>query len=93
MLIIFSGTAGQVRETFHTEIHKLDVHGEKHIANMSPPQIPEALRRSSQASARCTISSRSRCCILLARPSWRHRPQRRTIWLRLGKRTSRINIP
>ena len=43
MLIIFSGTAGQVRETFHTEIHKLDVHGEKHIANMSPPQIPEAL--------------------------------------------------
>jgi Pro-kumamolisin, activation domain len=43
MLIIFSGTAGQVRNTFHTEIHNLDVRGEQHIANMSEPQIPAAL--------------------------------------------------
>jgi hypothetical protein len=41
--LIFSGTAGQVREAFHTEIHNLDVKGEKHIANMSAPQIPSAL--------------------------------------------------
>src|ERR1022692_3118297 len=34
MLIDFSGTAGQVRQAFHTEIHQLDVKGVKHIANM-----------------------------------------------------------
>jgi subtilase family serine protease len=42
-VLIFSGTAGQVREAFHTEIHNLEVKGEKHIANMSTPQIPAAL--------------------------------------------------
>jgi hypothetical protein len=41
--IDFSGTAGQVRNTFHTEIHSLNVNGESHIANMSDPQIPVAL--------------------------------------------------
>jgi hypothetical protein len=43
VLIDFSGTAGQVRETFHTEIHQLNVKGEKHIANISDPKIPAAL--------------------------------------------------
>ena len=43
MVIDFSGTAGQVREAFHTEIHYLEVNGQRHIANMSDPQIPEAL--------------------------------------------------
>jgi subtilase family serine protease len=43
MMIDFSGTAGQVRDTFHTEIHSLDVRGEAHIANMSNPRIPAAL--------------------------------------------------
>ena len=43
MVIDFSGTAGQVRETFHTTIHRLDVNGTKHIANMSDPRIPAAL--------------------------------------------------
>ena len=42
-VIDFSGTAGQVREAFHTEIHNLEVNGKKHIANMSDPQIPAAL--------------------------------------------------
>ena len=42
-VIDFSGTAGQVREAFHTEIHNLDVKGKGHIANMSDPQIPAAL--------------------------------------------------
>jgi subtilase family serine protease len=41
--IRFSGTASQVEEAFHTEIHNLDVKGEKHIANMTDPQIPAAL--------------------------------------------------
>jgi subtilase family serine protease len=43
MAIDFSGTAGEVREAFRTEIHALDVNGVKHIANMSDPQIPAAL--------------------------------------------------
>jgi len=43
MLIDFSGTAGQVRQAFHTEVHHLDVNGEPHISNMSDPEIPEAL--------------------------------------------------
>ncbi len=43
LLLDFSGTAGQVREAFHTEIHNLNVKGEKHIANMSDPKIPAAL--------------------------------------------------
>jgi subtilase family serine protease len=43
MQIDFSGTARQVRETFHTEIHALESGGVTHIANMSDPQIPAAL--------------------------------------------------
>jgi subtilase family serine protease len=43
MVIDFSGTAGQIRDAFHTEIHNLDVLGEKHYANMSDPKIPAAL--------------------------------------------------
>jgi len=41
-LLIFTGTAGLVRDTFHTEIHFLNVKGKQHIANMSEPQIPAA---------------------------------------------------
>jgi len=44
MVIDFSGTAAQVRETFHTDIHNLLLPGgEKHIANMRDPQVPAAL--------------------------------------------------
>lgn len=43
MLIDFTGTARQVRETFHTEIHNLLVDGERHFANMADPQVPAAL--------------------------------------------------
>ena len=42
-LIEFSGTAGQVRNAFHTEIHRYLVNGEQHFANNSDPQIPAAL--------------------------------------------------
>jgi hypothetical protein len=42
-VIEFSGTAGQVRQAFHTEIHKYVVKGEEHWANASDPQIPAAL--------------------------------------------------
>jgi len=43
MLIDFSGTAGSVREAFHTKIHSLSVNGQIHFANMSDPRIPAAL--------------------------------------------------
>ncbi|MGA9717194.1 MAG: S53 family peptidase [Acidobacteriaceae bacterium] len=43
MRIDFSGTAGQVIESFKTEIHHLQVKGKEHFANMQDPQIPEAL--------------------------------------------------
>jgi subtilase family serine protease len=43
LLIDFSGTAGQVRDAFHTEIHHLAVNGASHIANITDPQIPAAL--------------------------------------------------
>ena len=42
-LVLFSGTAAQVAETFHTEIHSYDVDGAMHIANSEDPQIPRAL--------------------------------------------------
>jgi len=43
MVIDFSGTAGEIREAFHTEIHELEVRGQQHFANMSDPKIPAAL--------------------------------------------------
>jgi subtilase family serine protease len=44
LVIDFAGTAAQIRETFHTEVHNLVLpNGEKHIANMRDPQIPAAL--------------------------------------------------
>jgi Pro-kumamolisin, activation domain/Bacterial Ig-like domain (group 3) len=39
----FSGTVGQVRSAFRTEIHNYVVNGEEHFANVSVPQIPAAL--------------------------------------------------
>lgn len=41
--IEFSGTSAQVKEAFHTEIHRYDVQGEEHWANASDPQLPIAL--------------------------------------------------
>jgi subtilase family serine protease len=44
LVIDFTGTAAQLRATFHTDIHNLILpNGEKHIANMRDPQIPAAL--------------------------------------------------
>jgi subtilase family serine protease len=42
-VIEFSGTAKQVRDAFHTEIHEFVVDGKSHWANISDPQIPTAL--------------------------------------------------
>jgi subtilase family serine protease len=42
-LIDFSGTAAQVREAFHTEMHALQVNGAAHVANVRDPEIPAAL--------------------------------------------------
>jgi subtilase family serine protease len=43
VLIDFSGTAGQIREAFHTEIHQLEVNRAQHVANVRDPEIPAAL--------------------------------------------------
>jgi hypothetical protein len=43
MFIEFTGTVGQVRNAFHTDIHRFVVNGEEHFANVSDPQIPAAL--------------------------------------------------
>ena len=43
MVIDFSGSAAQVREALHTDIHYLSVRGKRSFANMRDPQIPEAL--------------------------------------------------
>ena len=43
MVIDFSGSVSQVRTSLHTEIHRLNVNGEEHYANMTDPQIPAAL--------------------------------------------------
>jgi len=42
-IIEFSGNAGQVREAFHTEIHRYFVDGKERLANATDPQIPAAL--------------------------------------------------
>ena len=42
-VIEFSGNASQVRQAFHTDIHKYVVNGQEHWANASNPEIPIAL--------------------------------------------------
>jgi Pro-kumamolisin, activation domain len=42
-IVEFDGTVAQVRNAFHTEIHKFVVNGKEHMANVSDPSIPEAL--------------------------------------------------
>jgi len=43
LIIDFSGTAGQFRTAFHTELHRLDVNGTPRMANITDPHIPAAL--------------------------------------------------
>jgi subtilase family serine protease len=43
LTIDISGNAGQVRNAFRTEIHRYNVQGHLHIANVSDPKIPAAL--------------------------------------------------
>ncbi len=42
-LIQFSGSFDAVQNAFHTSIHTFAVNGETHFANVSDPEIPEAL--------------------------------------------------
>jgi subtilase family serine protease len=43
LFVDFSGSAGQVEEAFHTEMHRYRVNGEDHIANSSDPYLPPSL--------------------------------------------------
>jgi hypothetical protein len=71
-LIVFSGTAGQVSDAFHTEIRRYSVNGIDHLANAEDPQIPTALadvvsgvvslhdfRRNSAIAARRSVGAQS----------------------------------
>lgn len=42
-VIEFSGNVAQVRNAFHTEMHRYVVNGKEHFANVSDPAIPAAL--------------------------------------------------
>lgn len=42
-IIEFSGTAGQLQNAFHTEIHNYSINGKNYVANSTDPQIPAAL--------------------------------------------------
>jgi subtilase family serine protease len=42
-MIGFAATAGQVRNTFHTELHYFNIRGGQYLANVKDPQIPAAL--------------------------------------------------
>jgi subtilase family serine protease len=44
LIIEFSGTAGQVKDAFHTELHRYEVEGKEYWANATDPAIPTALR-------------------------------------------------
>jgi uncharacterized protein (TIGR03437 family) len=41
--IIFSGTAAQVEQAFHTEVHAYQLDGERHMAIATEPSVPAAL--------------------------------------------------
>ena len=41
--IVFSGSASQVEASFHTAIHVFSVNGSRHYANVSDPELPQAL--------------------------------------------------
>jgi hypothetical protein len=43
MVVEFGGTAGQVKQAFHTPIHSYFANGKTHFANALDPQIPAAL--------------------------------------------------
>jgi subtilase family serine protease len=43
LFVDFSGTAGQIAQAFHTEIHTYRVGGQEHYANAGDPYIPTAL--------------------------------------------------
>jgi pseudomonalisin len=42
-LVVFSGSAGQVSDSFHTDLHLYRVNDAIHIANNQDPQVPAAL--------------------------------------------------
>jgi subtilase family serine protease len=41
--IVFSGTVGELNDTFGTRMHQYRWHGERHLANSMNPSIPQAL--------------------------------------------------
>src|SRR5580704_9911475 len=74
----FSGSASQVREAFHTTIHKYIVNGEQHWANAGDPSIPAALTPA--VAGVLTLHN------FLKKPQVRISPQTASATVRPGKR-------
>ena len=55
-VIEFAGSAGQLRRSFHTEIHKYAVHGQEYWANAQDPKIPAAPLTAPRSSSFCLKS-------------------------------------
>ena len=43
LFVEFSGTAGQADSAFGTELHRVQLDGEEHFANVTAPQLPKAI--------------------------------------------------
>jgi len=43
LFIRFSGTVAQAEQAFQTQIHRVSVNGEQHIANITAPQLPATI--------------------------------------------------
>jgi subtilase family serine protease len=43
MFLRFSGTVAQASTAFHTQLHQMTLNGQKHISNVTAPQLPTAI--------------------------------------------------
>src|ERR1700761_8849201 len=51
LFLRFSGTVAQVNAAFHTQLHRMALDGENHIANLTAPQLPVELAKVTSAIA------------------------------------------
>src|ERR1700743_3531807 len=49
LFIRFTGTVAQANAAFHTQLHRMTLDGEDHIANLTAPQLPAELAKVTSA--------------------------------------------
>jgi subtilase family serine protease len=73
-LVMFSGDAGQLEDTFHVQMHRYAMDGAVHISNSENPQIPAALSGLVEGIVSLhdlrRVSQIHRATALSARPQW-----------------------